>query len=102
MENQLGLGYAVAVAQSHYGDPTVEAGAARLVEERNVSSIVVVPYVFFPGLILKRNILGGMERLHQKYPEVSLTATPPLGVDDRLVAVAADRVRQVWNQVENS
>jgi sirohydrochlorin cobaltochelatase len=100
VENGLGLGYAVAVAQSHYGDPTVEWAASVLVEERRVSAIVVVPYVFFPGMILKRNILGEMERLAQKYPGISLTVTPPLGVDERLVEVAADRVRQVWEQVE--
>ena len=99
VENGLGLGYAVAVAQSHYGDPTVETAGATLVEERRVSTIVVVPYVFFPGMILKRNILGEMERLAEKYPGISLKVTPPLGVDERLVEVAADRVRQVWHQV---
>ena len=101
VENRLGLGYAVAVAQSHYGDPTVDDAATRLVEERGVASIVVVPYLFFPGLILKRNILGGMERIAQSYPTVSLSVTPPLGVDDRMVAVAADRIRQVWDRVES-
>ena len=101
VENRLGLGYAVAVAQSHYGDPTVDAAATKLVEERGATGIVVVPYLFFPGLILKRNILGGMERIAQTYPTVSLAVTPPLGVDDRLVAVAADRIRQVWDRVEN-
>ena len=102
VEKRLGLGYAVSVAQSHYGDPTVEAGAARLVEERGVSAMVVMPYLFFPGLILKRNILGGLDRLRLHYPNLSLAVTPPLGVDDRLVAVAADRVRQVWDRVENT
>jgi sirohydrochlorin ferrochelatase len=101
VENRLGLGYAVAVAQSHYGDPTVDDAATRLVEERGVTSIVVVPYLFFPGLILKRNILGGMDRIAQAYPTVPLAVTPPLCVDDRLVAVAADRIRQVWDRVEN-
>ena len=98
VEDILGHGYAVAVAQSHYGDPTIEAGAAQLVDERRVSRIVVVPYVFFPGLILKRNVLGGLDRLQVKYPGISLAVTPPLGVDDRVVDVAADRVRQVWGQ----
>jgi sirohydrochlorin ferrochelatase len=97
-EKGLGLGYAVAVAQSHYGDPTMESAAARLVEERRVSSIICVPYLFFPGMILRRNVLGGLERLQQKYPGVPMIATPPLGVDDRLVAVAADRVREVWGR----
>lgn len=98
VEKDLGLGYAVAVAQSHYGDPTMEAAAARLVEERRVSSIICVPYLFFPGMILRRNVLGGMERLQQEYPGVPMIATPPLGVDDRVVAVAADRVRAVWSR----
>ncbi len=98
VENRLGLGYAVDVAQSHYGDPTMEFAVARLVEERGVSAIICVPYIFFPGLILTRNVLGAMDQLCEKYPEVSMTVAPPLGVDDRLVAVAADRVRQVWNR----
>ena len=99
VENRLGLSYAVAVAQSHYGDPTVDDAATILVEERGAARIVVVPYLFFPGLILKRNILGAMERITQRYPTVSLGVTPPLGVDDRMVAIAADKIRQVWNQV---
>ena len=99
VENRLGLGYAVDVAQSHYGDPTMEFAAARLVEERGVSAIICVPYIFFPGLILTRNVLGTMAQLQDKYPRVVMTVAPPLGVDDRLVAVAADRVREIWNQV---
>ena len=99
VENRLGLGYAVDVAQSHYGDPTMEFAAARLVEERDVSAIICVPYIFFPGLILTRNVLGTMAQLQDKYPKVVMTVAPPLGVDDRLVAVAADRVREIWNQV---
>jgi sirohydrochlorin ferrochelatase len=100
VERRLGLGYAVSVAQSHYGDPTMEAGATPLVEERGVSVIRCVPYLFFPGMILRRNVLGGMHRLEEKYPDISMTVTPPLGVDDRLLAVAADRVREVWAQAE--
>jgi sirohydrochlorin ferrochelatase len=100
VERRVGLGYAVSVAQSHYGDPTMEAGASLLVEERRVSVIRCVPYLFFPGMILRRNVLSGMHRLQEKYPHISLTVTPPLAVDDRLVAVAADRVREVWAQAE--
>ena len=98
VEKRLGLGYAVAVAQSHYGDPTMQDAAAQLVQERQVSSVICVPYVFFPGLILQRNILGGMRELQQKYSRISMLVTPPIGVDDRVVAVAADRIREVWRQ----
>ena len=98
VENRLGTGYAVDVAQSHYGDPTMEFAAARLVVERGVSAIIGVPYIFFPGLILTRNVLGTMDKLQAQYPGVTMAVAPPLGVDDRLVAVAADRIREIQNR----
>lgn len=100
VEERLGEEYAVAVAQSHYGDPTMDYAAARLVRERQVSSITCVPYLFFPGLILRRNVLGGLEQIGRQYPSIPLSITPPLGVDDRVVAVTASRIRQVW-QAQN-
>ena len=100
VEERLGDGYAVAVAQSHYGDPTMDYAAARLVGERQVASITCVPYLFFPGLILRRNVLGGLEQIGRQYPSIPLSVTPPLGVDDRVVAVTASRIRQVW-QAQN-
>ena len=96
VEEKMGAGYAVDVAQSHYGDPTMEFAAGRLIEDQGVSAIICVPYIFFPGLILTRNVLGTLDRLRQQYPHVTMTVAPPLGVDDRLVEVAADRVRQAW------
>lgn len=101
VEAKLGAGYAVAVAQSHYGDPTMDAAAAKLVEERQVSSIVCVPYLFFPGMILRRNVLGGMDEIEKRYPSVTMSVTPPLGVDERVVNVAAQRVRRVWHTEGN-
>ena len=102
VEGQLGPGYAVAVAQSHYGDPTMDDAAVKLVELRQVSSIMCVPYLFFPGMILRRNVLGGLDQIRQRYPHVSVAVTPPLGVDDRVVAVTTDRVRQAWVSNNNS
>ena len=98
VEHRLGPGYAVGVAQSHYGDPTMPAATKRLVEERHVSSITYVPYLFFPGLILKRNVLGGMTTLQERYPELPMAVTPPLGPDERVVSVAAQRVSDLWAQ----
>ena len=96
VEEMLGPGYAVAAAQSHYGDPTMESAAQRLVADRGASSLTCVPYLFFPGLILKRNVLGGMDRLRQQYPDLAMAITPPLGVDDRVVGLTAKRVRELW------
>ena len=96
VEAKMGPGYAVDVAQSHYGDPTMESAAARLIGERGVASLICVPYIFFPGLILTRNVVGTLNRLQETYPAVKMTVAPPLGVDDRLIEVAADRVQQAW------
>jgi len=98
VENRMGEGYAVDVAQSHYGDPTMEFAAARLIVERGVTSLICVPYIFFPGLILTRNVVGTLNRLQETYPTVKMTVAPPLGVDDKLIEVAADRVYQAWGE----
>lgn len=102
VEDRLGAGYAVEVAQSHYGDPTMEAATEHLIEGRGASSVTYVPYLFFPGLILKRNILGGMARLQEKYPDLPMAATPPLGADPRVLAVVAERVRELWISTRNA
>ena len=94
VEQDLGPDFAVAVAQSHYGDPTMESAAAHLVNDRRIGSLICVPYVFFPGLILQRNVLGTMRQLQETYPATPMWVAPPLGVDDRLVAVARDRIRE--------
>ncbi|MEC8857848.1 MAG: sirohydrochlorin chelatase [Chloroflexota bacterium] len=98
VEDRLGANYAVAVAQSHYGDPTMDAAAAKLAETRRVSSIMCVPYLFFPGIILQRNVIGGMEQIKKRYPRVAMSLTPPLGIDEKVVAITANRVRQVWSR----
>ncbi len=98
VERSMGEGYAVDVAQSHYGDPTMEFAAARLIVERGVTSLICVPYIFFPGLILTRNVVGTLNRLQELYPTVKMTVAPPLGVDDKLIEVAADRVYQAWGE----
>jgi sirohydrochlorin ferrochelatase len=99
VETKLGENYAVAVAQSHYGDPTMDVAAAKLAETRGVSSIMCVPYLFFPGIILQRNVIGSLELIKDRYPNITMAITPPLGVGDKIVGITADRVRQVWNQV---
>jgi len=39
-----------------------------------------------------------MEQIRDRYPGVIMSVTPPLGVDDKIVAITADRVRQVLSQ----
>ena len=98
VERQLGPGYAVDVAQSHYGDLTMESAFANLVNDRRASALICVPYLFFPGMILKRNVLGGVAVAREAYPDIPIHVSPPLGVDDRVVSVAADRIREAWSK----
>ena len=92
LEERLGAGYAVAVAQSHFGSPTMEEAAADLVERRGAASVTCVPYIFFPGLILTRNIIGGVKDLERKYSGVRFEVTPTLGIEDGLVELTAQRI----------
>ena len=78
VERDLGSQYAVSVAQSHYGDPTMASAAADLINRRSVGSVICAPYLFFPGLILQRNVLGSMRRLQQTYPHIPMSRRPPL------------------------
>lgn len=92
LEDRLGSGYAVAVAQSHYGPPTMDEAAAELVEKRGAAAVICVPYIFFPGLILTRNIMGGLDDLRQMYPHIPFQVTPTLGVENGLVELTAQRI----------
>ena len=92
LEERLGEGYPVAVAQSHFGAPTMDEAARELVERRGAASVTCVPYIFFPGLILTRNIMGGLDTLRQRYPRIPFSLTPTLGVDARLVDLTARRI----------
>ena len=92
LEERLGDGYPVAVAQSHFGAPTMDEAARELVERRGAASVTCVPYIFFPGLILTRNIMGGLDTLRQRYPRIPFSLTPTLGVDARLVDLTARRI----------
>lgn len=92
LEERLGEGYLVAVAQSHFGAPTMDEAARDLVERRGAASVTCVPYIFFPGLILTRNIMGGLDTLRQRYPRIPFSLTPTLGVDARLVDLTARRI----------
>ena len=92
VEERLGEGYPVAVAQSHFGAPTMDEAARELVERRGAASVICAPYIFFPGLILTRNIMGGLDTLRQRYPHIPFSLTPTLGVDERLVDLTARRI----------
>ena len=101
VEKKLGDAFAVAVAQSHFGTPTMEEAAQQLAD-RSVTSMICVPYIFFPGVILTRNIEGGIEEIKHSFPDITLSVADTLGIDDRLVSLTARRIQDVWSTSESS
>jgi sirohydrochlorin cobaltochelatase len=101
VEKKLGDAFVVAVAQSHFGTPTMEEAAQQLAD-RGVTSMICVPYIFFPGVILTRNIEGGIEELKQSFSDIAFSVTDTLGIDDRLVSLTARRIQDVWSTSESS
>ena len=81
-------------AQAQFGFPTMEAAIASLAHSR-VEVIVVVPYLLFPGKVLYDNIQPAIERARTTYPHIQFLLTDTLGVDDRMMDVAMDRLREV-------
>ena len=41
--------------------------------------------------------MGGISKLQELYKDVPMIISPPLGVDERIVQVAADRIKTVWD-----
>ena len=58
---------------------------------RGLKQVVVVPYIFFPGKVLKVNILPAVEEARRRFPGVELSVAQTLGVDDRLIDLALER-----------
>ncbi|GIT42819.1 MAG: hypothetical protein Ct9H300mP11_07550 [Chloroflexota bacterium] len=56
----------------------MDVAPAKLAETRGVSSIMCVPYLFFPGIILQRNVIGSLELIKDRYPNITMAITPPL------------------------
>lgn len=81
-------------AQAQFGFPTIEAAIASLAE-RKVEIIVIVPYLLFPGKVLYDNIVPAVDRARETYPNICFILTQTLGVDDRMIDVALDRIREV-------
>ncbi|HEY7835188.1 MAG TPA: hypothetical protein VIG30_16550, partial [Ktedonobacterales bacterium] len=53
----------------------------------------VLPYLHFPGKVLLESVVPATERARAAHPEVPHMLAATLGVDDRIVAVCAERVR---------
>lgn len=92
VQKQLNESYVITYAQSHFGLPEIDERTNYLIEQYGVTRITFVPYVFFPGLILQRNIMGSINKYQQLFPDIEFALCPPLGITSELCDIAVDRV----------
>lgn len=95
LASQVARAYGVPVepAQAQFGPPSIEAAAASLAR-LGVEAIAVVPYLLFPGKVLYDNIQPRCIGAGQAHPHIQFLLTETLGVDDRLIDIAVDRLRE--------
>ncbi len=63
---------------------------------RGADEIKVVPYFLFEGTHIKEDIPGELRAFTQRHPQVRIDFGSTLGADQRLAAVLADRVRELY------
>ena len=75
-----------------FSDRTVEKGVSALVAN-GATEIKVVPYFLFMGIHLKEDIPNMVAECAASYPDVKITMSEPLGVDERLADIIVDRIK---------
>lgn len=81
-------------AQAQFGQPAISE-AIRSLLKPGIDTVIVMPYLLFPGKVLYDNIMVEVDHAAALYPRTTFLLTPTLGVDDRLVDIAVDRIREV-------
>lgn len=95
LAGSLGEGTLVAPALAENSPQTVEAAASGLIAQ-GVQHIVVLPYLHFPGKVLIDSVIPATERARAAHQAVKHELAATLGVDDRIVAVCAERIRAAF------
>lgn len=86
-------------AQAQFGHPAIAEAIQSLVTQGS-KIIIVMPYLLFPGKVLYDNVIVETDKARALYPHIDFSVTPTLGVDERLVDIAMDRIRQAIKRLE--
>jgi sirohydrochlorin ferrochelatase len=73
--------------------PSLDEAVAQLAAE-GARRVIVLPYFLFDGREVQRIIPEQLDALRRRFPALDLVQGPALGLDDRLVALAAQRARE--------
>ncbi|GAC1459519.1 MAG: hypothetical protein PVSMB4_18780 [Ktedonobacterales bacterium] len=88
----------VSLAFFEFLHPTLEETVSDLAGQ-GVRQAILMPYFLFEGREIQRDIPGELAHLHERYPTLDVTMAGTLGVDARMIAAAADRVRKALDGV---
>ena len=81
------------IAYMEFSDRDIPAGLNALAEG-GASEIAVVPYFLFDGIHIQEDIPEALEQYRAAHPNIKITMGSPLGVDERLAEILADRVSE--------
>ena len=76
-----------------FSDRTIEKGVSALIA-KGVTEIIIAPYFLFMGVHMKEDIPDMVAHCAASYPGVKIIMGEPLGVDERLADILADRIME--------
>jgi sirohydrochlorin cobaltochelatase len=101
LRDELGGDTLVEPALAENSPNTVDAAAERLIQQ-GARRVVVMPYLHFPGKVLITSVMPGIERARAAHPEIKHYLAGTLCVDDRIIAVCEERIREKLREAARS
>ena len=80
-------------AHMELAEPSL-SDAVALAVERGASEIVVLACFLFPGNHMKRDIPERLSEIRERYPQITLRFSRPLGADPRIADVLHERMEE--------
>jgi sirohydrochlorin ferrochelatase len=84
----------VAGGSLQFAEPRFKDVVAKAVEA-GMDKIMVAPLFLFPGNHVQKDVPKALKKLKEEYSEVDFVYADHIGVDDRLVDIVADRIKEV-------
>ena len=81
------------IAYMELSERNIPTGLDALIAQ-GVDDIAVVPYFLFDGVHIKEDIPQAIEEYKSAHPNIKFNMGSPLGADQRLAAILADRVSE--------
>ena len=76
------------------GDVSFDEAIHKL-KDNGVNEVIIMPYFLYDGPHVTRDIQRIADELSLKHKEMSIIIASPLGIDERLAEIAADRIRAI-------